>query len=168
MKNMNRSTILRRIGWSMLAGLLIGVAVSEVSFSLLNNGTTRPPQLVQISIPPGTAALVARGQAIASIPASMTFVAGDTLLVINHDSVPHQLGPLFIPAGSSASMNLANEQGYNLLCSFQPSKYLQLTVLPPLTIATRIVGILEAGLNVGFLIAVYAVFALPAPKKASA
>ncbi len=165
---MKRSVILRRIGWSMLAGLLIGVLVSEVSFALLNNGTTRPPRTVQLNIPAGTAVRVAQGLATTSLPASMTFVVGDTLVVSNHDSVPHQLGPLFIPAGSSASMNLANENGYSMLCSFQPSKYLELTVLPPLDITTRIVGVLETGLNVGFLIAVYAVFAMPTKKKAAA
>ena len=165
---MNRSIILRRIAWSMLAGLLMGVVVSEVSFYLLNNGQMRAPKLVQLDIPAGTASRVAVGQTDPSLPPSMTFVVGDTLMVRNHDSVAHQLGPLLIPAGSSSSMNLATEQGYSLLCSFEPSKYLELTVLPPLTIGTRIVGVLETGLNVGFLIAVYAVFAMPTRKKAPA
>lgn len=165
---MSRSTIIKRIAISMLIGLVCGVAISEFSFDLLNNGLTRPPKLVQLDIPAGTAARVADGQADPSIPSDMTFVVGDTLSVSNHDSVPHQLGPLFIPAGGSASMNLASENGYTLLCSFEPSKYLSLTVLPPLTVGTRIVGILEAGLNLGFLIAVYAVFAIPEKKKAAA
>jgi hypothetical protein len=162
---MRRAIIVRRIAISMLVGLVIGVIVSELSFYLLNNGQTRPPKLVEIDIPAGTALRVARGEADTSLPASMTFVVGDTLLVRNLDTATHQLGPLLIPAGASASMKLATEQGYSLLCSFEPSKYLQLTVLPPLTIATRIVGILEAGLNVGFLIAVYAVFAIPMKQK---
>jgi hypothetical protein len=162
---MRRAIIIRRIAVSMLVGLVIGVIVSELSFYLLNNGQTRPPKLVEIDIPAGTAVRVARGEADTSLPASMTFVVGDTLLVRNLDTATHQLGPLLIPAGTSASMKLATEQGYSLLCSFEPSKYLQLTVLPPLTIATRIVGILEAGLNVGFLIAVYAVFAIPMKQK---
>ena len=165
---MRRSIIIRRIIISMLIGLVMGAIVSEVSFYLLNNGQTRPPKLVELDIPAGTAGRVARGEPNASLPASMTFVVGDTLLVQNYDTVAHQLGPLFIPAGTSASMKLASEEGYNLLCSFQPSKYLQLSVLPPLTIGTRIVGILEAGLNVGFLIAVYAVFAIPIKKKEAA
>ena len=55
---MTRSEIFRRVGCSLLAGLLIGVLVSEVSFYLLNDGTTRPPKLVQIDIPAGTAARV--------------------------------------------------------------------------------------------------------------
>ncbi len=162
---MKYSQVLRRIGWSMLIGLLIGVVVSEVSFDLLNDGSTRPPKLVVLDIPKGTAIRVAQGQATSSLPTSMNFVVGDRLQVNNHDVVAHQLGPLFIPAGTSASMNLSSEQGYNLLCSFQPSKYLQLTVLPPLTIWTRIIGVLETGLNVGFLIAVYAVFAMPHKEK---
>ncbi len=165
---MSRSTIIKRIAWSMVAGLIIGVLVSEFSFYLLNDGTTRPPKLVVLDIPLGTAAQVARGQGSNSLPSSLTFVVGDTLLVNNHDAVAHQLGPLFIPAGGSASMNLSSEQGYDLLCSFQPSKYLQLTVLPPLTISTRIIGVLEAGLNVGFLIAVYALIAFPVKKKVPA
>lgn len=152
----------------MLVGLLLGVVISELSFYLLNNGETRPPKLVQLDIPAGTAARVARGEADPAIPSSMTFVTGDTLLVVNHDSVTHKLGPLLIPAGSSSSMKLATEQGYNLLCSFQPSKYLSLSVLPALTIWTRVVGVLEAGVNVGFLIAVYAVFAIPYKKKEAA
>ena len=65
-------------------------------------------------------------------------------------------------------MNLASDQGYSLLCSFEPSKYLEMTVLPPLTIVTRIIGVLETGLNVGFLISVYALIAIPAKKKAVA
>ena len=165
---MQRSVIIKRILISMLVGLAMGVVISEVSFDLLNNGQTRPPKVVEIDIPVGTAARVARGEADSSLPSSMTFVVGDTLLVRNLDTAAHQLGPLFIPAGTSASMKLATENGYSLLCSFEPSKYLELSVLPPLTIWTRIVGILEAGLNVGFLIAVYAVFALPMPKKQEA
>ena len=162
---MPRSVILKRIAISMLVGILCGVVVSEVSFYLLNDGTTRPPRLVTLDIPVGTAARVAQGEADPTLPPSMTFVVGDTLLVTNHDSEPHRLGPLFIPAGGSASMDLGTEEGYTLQCSFQPGKYLSLSVLPPLTIWTRIVGVLEAGVNLGFLIAVYAVFAMPYKKK---
>ncbi len=164
-RDLTRSEIYRRIGWSMLVGLLIGVVVSEVSFALLNDGSTRAPEVVALDIPLGTAGRVARGQADPTLPSSMLFVVGDTLLVRNHDAVAHQLGPLFIPAGASASMNLADETGYHLLCSFEPSKYLQLSVQSPLTVTTRVVGVLEAGLNVGFLISVYAVFAMPPRKK---
>lgn len=161
-------TAVKRIAISMIVGLLLGVAVSELSFRLLDTGETRPPRLVQLDIPAGTAARVAQGQADPTLPTSMNFVVGDQLVVNNHDSVSHNLGPLFIPPGASASMKLGSEQGYTLSCSFEPSKYIQLTVLPPLTASTRVIGVLEAGLNVGFLIAVYAVFAMPSKKKSPA
>jgi len=165
---MSRAIVLKRIAISMLIGLLLGVIISEVSFRLLDNGETRPPKQVNLDIPMGTAARVARGIADPDLPANMSFVVGDELVVTNHDNVVHKLGPLFIPAGTSASMHLASEQGYTLLCSFEPSKYIQLDVLPPLTLGTRVVGVLEAGLNVGFLISVYAVFAMPWKKTSAA
>lgn len=164
---MNRRTVLKRIAISMLVGLFLGAIISELSFRLLDNGETRPPTRVVLDIPMGTAARVARGVADPDLPANMSFVVGDELVVNNHDSASHKLGPLFIPAGTSASMQLANAQGYILQCSFEPSKYLSLNVLPPLTFGTRVVGVLEAGLNVGFLIAVYAVFAMPWKKRAA-
>jgi len=94
----------------------------------------------------------------------MLFVVGDILVVNNQDSVVHQLGPLFIPPGTSASMNLNTEQSYAFACSFQPSKYLGLSVQPPLTFTTRLVGVLEAGLPIGILIALYSVLAV-GPKR---
>lgn len=165
---MSRTTsITRRIILSMLAGLLFGVAISEMTFYFLNTGETRPPQIVKLTIPPGTAQKVSLGESDPTLPASMYFVVGDTLLVNNMDSVVHQLGPLFIPSGSSASMKLDTEQDYAFTCSFIPSKYIGLNVRPPLTLVTRILGVLEAGLPMGFLIALYSIYAVPSNKPLS-
>src|SRR5512144_2562142 len=110
---MSRREVIKRIVISMLIGIALGAIVSELSFFLLDNGQTRPPKRVDIQIPAGTAALVARGETDPSLPPSMTFVVGDQLVVSNQDSVTHTLGPLVIPAGTSASMNLAAPNGYN-------------------------------------------------------
>jgi hypothetical protein len=40
-----------------------------------------------------------------------------------------------------------------------------LEVLSPVTLTTRIVGVLETGLNLGFLVTVYSLFAIPLKKK---
>jgi hypothetical protein len=159
-------SIPKRIILSMLAGLLFGVAISEMTFYFLNTGETRPPQIVKLTIPPGTAQKVSLGESDPTLPTSMYFVVGDTLMVNNMDSVVHQLGPLFIPSGSSASMKLDTEQDYAFTCSFIPSKYIGLNVRPPLTLVTRILGILEAGLPMGFLIALYSIYAMPVKKNA--
>lgn len=152
----------------MLVSLVIGALISEITFYFLHSGETRPPKVVELDIPAGTADQIARGQGDPALPSSMTFVVGDTLLVKNQDSVVHQLGPLVIPSGAQASMKLNTEQDYTVTCSFQPSKYLGLDVLSPVTFTTRIVGVLETGLNLGFLVTVYTLFAIPIKKKAPA
>ena len=98
----------------------------------------------------------------------MTFVVGDTLVVNNQDTVDHQLGPLWIPAGTSASLNLDAEQNYILDCSFQPTKFLGIDVLQPVTVGTRITGILFAGFPLGALFAVYSTLIGKSEKKVEA
>ncbi len=160
------SAFLKRIAICMLISLVVGAAISEITFYFLHAGQTRAPEVVELDIPAGTADRIAQGQGAPSLPANMTFLVGDTLLVKNQDSVVHQLGPLLIPSGTQASMKLDTERDYTVTCSFQPSKYLGLDVLAPVTVTTRIVGVLETGLNLGFLVTVYSLFAIPVKKKA--
>jgi hypothetical protein len=161
----SRGVLLKRMALCMLAGLAFGLVISEASFHFLNSGQTRPPETIQIDIPPGTAADVLQGKSDPSLPSSLTFVLGDTLSVKNGDSVTHQLGPLLIPPGTTASMMLDSVQNYAVSCSFEPSKYIGLNVQPPLTIVTRVVGVLEAGIPMGFLLVLYVIFAVPPPNK---
>jgi hypothetical protein len=156
-------TIIKRITISLLIGLLMGAAINEVSFLFLRE-TARAPKVVELVIPDGTADRVARGEAPPAIPASMTFVLGDTLLVKNKDKSDHILGPLWIPAGASASLLLDSVQSYSYTCSFQPKKYFDLDVHEPLTLGTRFYGILYAGIPLGFLIALYSLI-MPAKRK---
>jgi len=157
--------VLKRIALCMLLSLVIGAAISEASFYYLHAGQTRPPKVVELDIPAGTADRIARGEGAPSVPTNMTFVVGDTLLIKNQDSAMHELGPLLIPPGAQASMSLNSEQNYTATCSFQPSKYLGLEVLSPVTLTTRIAGVLETGLNLGFLVTVYSLFAIPLKKR---
>jgi hypothetical protein len=154
---------LKRILYSMLIGLAFGVIFNEVTFLFLRE-TARPPEVIELVIPAGTAERVARGEASPSIPASMTFVVGDTLVVQNNDTVGHVLGSLWIPSGTSASLSLevAASQIYD--CSFQPENYFGLDVREPLTLGTRLYGILFSGLPLGGLIALYSLI-MPVKKK---
>ncbi len=148
----------------MLIGLVMGAAISELSFIFLRE-TARAPKVIELVIPGGTAERVARGETPPTIPDSMAFVVGDTLLVKNDDSADHELGPLWIPAGSSATLSLDAVQSYAYACSFQPGKYFGLDVREALTPGTRIYGILYSGLPLGGLIALYALV-MPVKKKA--
>lgn len=158
--------ILKRILISLLIGLLGGVAVSEVTFIFLRE-TARPPETIVLAIPAGTADMVARGEQPPTIPQNMIFVLGDMLVVKNEDAVSHQMGPLWIPAGASAHLQLSAEESLAYECSFQPTRYIGLDVREPVTIWTRAYGIFYAGLPLGILIAVYSLV-MPVKKEEDA
>ena len=165
---MSPQTVARRIAVGMLAGLALGAGVSELTYAFLRQGEDRRPDVIEILIPQGTASRIEEGKPEPSIPATMDFIAGDTLLVRNQDSVAHQLGPVYIPAGSTATLPLLEPQDYQASCSFQPSHVFGLKVRPPLTLQVRILGILQAGVPIGFLFVLYGIFALPVGRRAAA
>ncbi len=159
--------ILKRILISLVIGLVLGVVLNESTFYFLRE-TARAPQTIELVIPAGTAEQIAKGQQPPSLPASMDFVIGDKLVVINHDSKDHQLGPMWIPAGASASLTLDTEQSYAYECSFQTSKYFGLDVHEPLTWDTRLYGIFYSGLPMAIVIAVYSILMPSKEKKKNA
>jgi len=162
----SRKALFKRLFMSLVIGLALGAAISEIPFIFLRE-TARPPQEVLLTIPPGTAEQVARGEQPPSIPENMIFVVGDTLVVKNEDSVDHKLGPLWIPANASAQLPLRQEENLAYECTFQPGKYLGLDVHEPLTLSTRLYGIIYAGLPMAILIAAYS-FAIPSKKDENA
>ena len=162
---MSRSVIVRRILISLLVGLLLGAGISEITFVFLRE-TARPPQDIELVIPAGTAKRIEQGEESPAIPDSLSFVVGDTLIVKNEDSVDHQLGPLWIPAGASASLQLSTVDSYAYSCSFRPNKYMGLDVNEPLNLSTRLGGILFTGLPLGVLLALYSLILFPDRKTA--
>ena len=161
---MSRKLVIKRVIYAMLIGLFLGVVISEVPFLFLKDETTRPPEEITLVIPNGTAEQVARGEQPPSIPDNMSFVVGDTLVIRNQDTVDHQLGPLWIPANSSAQLSLDEEESFAFQCSFQPGNYFGLEVNEPLTLGTRIYGILFVGIPLGVLIALY-LLAMPVKRQ---
>jgi hypothetical protein len=154
----------KRILISFLLGMVVAAVSTELSYQVLKR-ENREPQQIELVIPAGTAQNVVDGQAAPGIPPDMTFVVGDTLVVVNQDEVDHQLGPLWIPAGTSASLNLDAEENYAMECSFQPGKVFGMDVRQPVTMGTRITGILFAGLPLGALFAVYSILLSPGKKR---
>lgn len=132
----------RRLLWLFLLACVLVWAVSESAFQLQKEGYDRPPTVVELVIPDGTAAQVAAGRAVPAIPAEMSFVTGDTLVVRNEDSADHQLGPLWIPARSRAALALNQAQDSDYTCSFQTSRVMGLDVRAPTTWRTRLVAVL--------------------------
>ncbi len=157
-----RKPILIRLLLSLAVGLVLGAILSELGFHLQADTSSRPPQAIDLVIPPGTADKVAQGTS--DVPQDMVVVVGDTLVVHNLDSVAHTLGPLFIPAGSTASMTLSQIGNLAYTCSFEPTKYYGLDVQGALTIWIRLEGVVIAGVPMGMLLGLYSLIVWPLKK----
>ncbi|HEX2996091.1 MAG TPA: hypothetical protein VHP14_14800 [Anaerolineales bacterium] len=164
---MSKGFIFKRILLAIGLGLLLGALITEVPFLFLRD-TARAPREIVLTIPAGTAEQVARGEQPPSIPENMTFVVGDRLVVRNEDSVDHKLGPLWIPANSSAQLALDQEESFAFECSFQPGNYFGLDVHEPLTPGMRIYGILYIAFPMMILIALYGFIFAPKKKENAA
>ncbi|MBI3159979.1 MAG: hypothetical protein HYZ26_10315 [Chloroflexi bacterium] len=166
---MNRENLypyLRRLAIAFVLSLVGAFLVSEIAFRLQPNNVDRAPQAIELVIPPGTADAVARGEAVPTIPEELVFVLGDVLTVVNQDTVTHELGPLLIPAGTSASMPMDHADNIAVSCSFRPSAYLGLEVKEPTTLKTRLLGLSFAVPPTTLMVFLYSLAARPiAPRR---
>jgi hypothetical protein len=97
----------------------------------------------------------------------MVFVVGDTLVVRNEDTVSHQLGPVWVPPGASASLSLDRAEKFSYACTFQPSRYLGLDIRPRVTWTTRVQAVAFAGLPMAALMVIYSFVLWPLRPKAA-
>lgn len=146
-----------RMGIGVAVGLVFGWLLSNVSTFFINENPVgdREPQTIELVIPYGTADQISQGAAVREIPSDITFVQGDLLVVKNEDKVPHQLGPLFVPSKTSSVLNLDKPNTYSYECTFEPTKFIGLTVLPRITGETRLQAIMAIGLPTGMMIGLY-------------
>ncbi|MDT8896698.1 hypothetical protein QYE77_00335 [Thermanaerothrix sp. 4228-RoL] len=156
--------VLVRLGVTLLLGLLVGVLVGEGAYWLLRGESENEPRVIEIVIPAGTARQIAMGGPGPALP-SMIFTAGDVLMVRNEDEVSHQLGPLWIPPGSTASLNLDRPNAYSMACTFQSSQVLGLDVRPRIRPIDRVQGILAVMIPTWMLLWVYSLVAVPLPES---
>jgi hypothetical protein len=150
-----------RVLLSLVVGLVLAWGLSEGAFWMLRDSSDHEPQNVELVIPAGTAERVAAGEAVPSLPPDMVFVVGDVLVVKNEDTTSHQLGPVWVPPGASASLVMRDASKYSYTCSFQPSRYLGLDVRSRVTMRTRLLAVLLAGPPMGVLIALYSFVLMP-------
>jgi hypothetical protein len=160
-KNQLYNKIIRRLLIVLAISVGLAVSINEIFYRLQNVQYDRSPMTVELVIPEGTADLIASGEPVPEIPDEMVFVAGDVLLVKNEDSVDHQLGPIWIPAMSSASLNLEEPVQYSARCSFQPSRYMGLDVREGTTFWTRVQGVILVAPPVGIFIFLYSLVVYP-------
>jgi hypothetical protein len=161
---MKKSTIrpyLNRLVIVFLISLIFAVAFNEISFLLQKEKYDRAPETITLVIPEGTAARVEAGEDVTSIPSEMEFVLGDVLKVRNEDNVSHQIGPIWVPPGTTGSLVLEQAQNVVLSCSFQTSRYLGLDVRQPTTMGIRLIGLAISVPTMGALIFIYSLLVYP-------
>jgi hypothetical protein len=166
-KNSPYRPYLKRLGIIFTVCLVLVTAFTEITYRFQKDSADRTPQIVQIIIPAGTAQRVAAGEPVPSIPPGLSFVAGDVLEVINQDQTDHQLGPLWVPAGTTASLAMDVPERLTMECTFQANKVFDLEVRPVTTYGDRIKALALAVPTTTALVFLYSLAALPADGKAS-
>ncbi len=149
---------LRRREWLVpfLAGpLFIGI-ISVLGWFIFTGGMTRGPMRIELVIPAGAAKRIAAGEALPGIPAKAIFVAGDVLVLRNEDAVNHQLGPFWIPAGTTLTVPLERPSTLNYLCTIHPSGTIGLEVLPQHSLRLTLIPTLLLGVPLGSILGVIA------------
>jgi hypothetical protein len=160
-----RRSMFWRFTIAMLLGCVFGYGISEGGFALLRNSADREPKRVELTIPAGTATRVAGGTASQALPGTLLFVAGDVLVINNQDNVSHQLGPLWIQPGSTASLNLIQPNEYSYSCTFQPSRYQNLDVRARVTLWVKIQAMLAIGIPSGIMLGLYSLVVIATDKQ---
>jgi hypothetical protein len=160
--------LLIRVALSVAAGFTLALIISEGSYLLTKDHLDRAPQTIELVIPNGTAAQVAAGKAVPSLPADMSFVQGDTLVVKNEDITSHQLGPIWVPAGTKGTLVMDTANQFSYECSFEPSRYLGVNIQPQVTWGTRVTAMMTLGLPTIGMFLVYSFVVFPQKPKLQA
>ena len=108
-----------------LAGFLLiataGVwALCALSLVVYTSNARAPEEHV-LRIPDGTSERIAAGENPLDIPVTWSFLAGDTLKLVNDDKVDHLLGSYKAPAHQTVSYTLRTRIRASLFCTLHPS-----------------------------------------------
>jgi hypothetical protein len=161
MKTQHLKPYLLRLVVVIVISIAFALIFNEISYRTQKDHADRAPHTVRLVIPPGTAVLVEAGQNPASIPSEMSFVTGDVLEVVNEDSAPHQLGPIWVPPGTTGRLVMEKADKLAYSCSFQTTQYLGLDVRSPTTFGTRLVALSFTAPTVGALLFIYSLLVYP-------
>jgi hypothetical protein len=150
-----------RLGVVAAISFVFVALFNEAVYILQKDKSDRPPRTIQLVIPAGTADRVAKGEDVPGIPDQMQFVVGDVLEVRNEDITDHQLGPIWVPAGTTGRMVLNTADRYSYSCSFVPSQFLGLDVRQPTTLQSRLTAIYIAAPTMTIFLYIYGLLVFP-------
>jgi hypothetical protein len=154
-----------RLAVVVVISIAAAFLINEGAYLLQRDRIDRAPNTIQLVIPAGTAERVAQGQPAPGIPDKMTFIVGDVLEVKNEDVVPHQLGPVWVPPGSTGSLSLKEANRFSFSCSFAPDRYLGLDVRQTTGFATRLTGLMISAPTLAVFLFIYSLLVIPVKSR---
>lgn len=108
---------------------MVALAAVVVAAALLLSGSEKAtPRTIVITIPSGTAALVARGKDPHVVPQKIRGAVGDTLEIVNNDRVSHTVGPFLVAAHQRIAFPLRRAGVFTGSCSLHPNDRIALIV----------------------------------------
>lgn len=110
------------VGIAMVA-LAAVVALGGLWFGLTGGATDH-----RYVIPAGTAERLNNGELIEIIPRELSFSAGDTMTVVNHDTADHNVSVTQVPAGETVTYEFPSPGHFDGACSVHPRGSLSITV----------------------------------------
>lgn len=149
-----------RLGIAVILSAVLTLLVSELGYRLIYGDTGNPSEL-ELVVPPGAAADAEAGIETVQFPDELTFVEGDSIVVVNQDTVSHQLGPVWVPPGTTGRLTLDRPKSYSVDCSFTPDKQMGLVVEPRVSMADRVQATLAMGLPTAILVWLFWLVASP-------
>lgn len=154
---------------SLAGGALFGALFGLVAWrSFVAAAEARTAARVLVAIPVGTGSLLSgasgatgasgvtgtSGEASDSgtpvlPPSAVSLAAGDTLVLRNDDTQPHEVGDYTIAPGSVLELTVGTADAGSFRCTFVQAGSFEVDVAPPLQAATLIVPAALIGLPVG-------------------
>ncbi len=116
-----------RAGGAIVLATAIVWLVSALALVIYTAGA-RQPRRYELTIPPGSSELIAAGENPLEIPRIWSFLADDTLVIDNRDSVPHVLATWYVPAGETREVILQPIFAGALVCTLHPSGTIDVVV----------------------------------------
>jgi len=143
-------------GWrvligSLVAGIILGAILVSVAWTAFGAEQMAPPRDVQLTIPSGTASLIAAGKP-SGVPSQIQINQGDRLILVNQDVVKHTVGGWTVSAGSSITI-LAESQATNVFaCTIHQGGTLAIIVNPRPGLADGILFTFLVGVPFGLVL----------------
>ena len=119
----------RVLAGSLVSGFVMGAMLVAVAWTSFGAEVVAPPRDVQLTIPRGTAALLAAGKPSA-IPSQISLTQGDRLVLVNDDVVTHTIGGWSVKPGMTLTIAADSPVASVFACSIHKSGSLGLIVTP--------------------------------------